>query len=215
MDAVLFDPENSQRRALILALGTYGTEWLAPGETEPLIGKLLDLYRNDPDAGIHGAVEWALRQWGRQEKLKEADAELMRVKDPGGRRWYVNSQGQTFAVIAGPVEFRMGAPADEPDRAAVTTNSPVGWPSPAGTPSPRPRSRSPSSRSSSRPTRSQSRATTSRRASSSVTPRTRTVPGRLDWYTAAHYCNWLSEQEGCPKTSGAMCRPRKVGRLRA
>ena len=58
MDAVLFDRETSQRRALILALGTYGTEGLSPGEREPLIGKLLDLYRNDPDGGIHGAAEW-------------------------------------------------------------------------------------------------------------------------------------------------------------
>ena len=72
MDAILFHPETSQRRALILALGTYGTEGLSPGEREPLIGKLLDLYRNDPDSGIHGAAEWTLRQWKQQEKLKEA-----------------------------------------------------------------------------------------------------------------------------------------------
>ena len=51
MDAMLFHPETSQRRALILALGTYGTEGLSPGEREPLISKLLDLYRNDPDSG--------------------------------------------------------------------------------------------------------------------------------------------------------------------
>ena len=50
-----------------------------------------------------------------------------KLKDPGGRRWYVNGQGQTFAVIAGPVEFRMGAPADEPERiAGATTNLPDG-----------------------------------------------------------------------------------------
>src|SRR5208337_1672615 len=54
MDAILFHPETSMRRALILALGTYGTEGLSPGEREPLINKLLDLYRNDPDSGIHG-----------------------------------------------------------------------------------------------------------------------------------------------------------------
>jgi serine/threonine protein kinase/tetratricopeptide (TPR) repeat protein len=42
MDTVLFHPETSQRRALILALGTYGTEGLSSGEREPLIGKLLD-----------------------------------------------------------------------------------------------------------------------------------------------------------------------------
>ena len=116
MDAVLFHPETSQRRALILALGTYGTEGLSPGEREPLTSKLLDLYRNDPDAGIHGAAEWTLRQWKQQEKLKELDAELMKLKDWGDRRWYVNSQGQTFAVIEGPVEFRMGSPPTETER---------------------------------------------------------------------------------------------------
>ena len=82
-----------------------------------IVGKLLDLYRNDPDSGIHGAAEWTLRQWKQQEKLKELDAELMKVKDWGERRWYVNGQGQTFAVIEGPVEFRMGSPPTEPERA--------------------------------------------------------------------------------------------------
>jgi formylglycine-generating enzyme required for sulfatase activity/tetratricopeptide (TPR) repeat protein len=118
MDAILFHPEISQRRALILALGTYGIEGLSPGEREPLTGKLLVLYRDDPDAGIHGAAEWTLRQWQQQGKLKERDAELMKVKDWGERRWYVNGQGQTFAVIEGPVEFDMGSPPTEPDRYA-------------------------------------------------------------------------------------------------
>ena len=68
---------------MILALGTYGTDGLSPGEREPLIAKLLDLYRNDPDAGIHGAAEWTLRQWKQQEKLKALDAELMQAQGPG------------------------------------------------------------------------------------------------------------------------------------
>jgi formylglycine-generating enzyme required for sulfatase activity len=116
MDAILFHPETSMRRALVLALGTYGMESLSPGERGPLIGKLLDLYRNDPDSGIHSAAAWTLRKWGQQVKLKEADAQLMKIKTWGERRWYVNGQGQTFAVIEGPVEFRMGSPPNEPDR---------------------------------------------------------------------------------------------------
>ncbi len=108
MDAILFHPETSQRRALILALGTYGPDGLSPGEREPLAAKLLAVYRDDPDAGVHGAAAWTLRQWGLKDKLVALDAELGKLKDPGGRRWYVNGQGQTFAVIAGPVEFRMG-----------------------------------------------------------------------------------------------------------
>jgi formylglycine-generating enzyme required for sulfatase activity len=116
MDSILFHPETSQRRALILSLGTYGTKGLSPGEREPLVAKLLDLYRNDPDAGIHGAAEWTLRKWGQQAKVKEVDAQLMKQKDWGGRRWFINGQGQTFAVIEGPVEFRMGSPPQEPHR---------------------------------------------------------------------------------------------------
>jgi formylglycine-generating enzyme required for sulfatase activity len=118
MDAVLFHPEISQRRALILGLGTYGTEALSPGEREPLIAKLLDLYRNNPDAGAHGTAAWTLRQWGQGEKPRLADAELRKLRDKerGDRRWFVNSQGQTFAVIEGPVQFLMGSPPTEPDR---------------------------------------------------------------------------------------------------
>ena len=116
MDAILFHPETSMRRALILALGSYGTEGLSPAEREPLSVKLLDLYRTDPDSGIHGAAGWTLRQWKKQESLKAADTELAKLKDRGDRRWFVNSQGQTFAVIEGPVEVRMGSPPTEPER---------------------------------------------------------------------------------------------------
>ena len=115
MDAVLFNPETSMRRALILALGQYGEEGLSAEDRKPLIDNLLALYENDPDAGIHGAAEWTLRKWGQQESLKEKNA-AMRGKEPGEHRWYVNGQGQTFALIEGPVEFRMGSPPNEPDR---------------------------------------------------------------------------------------------------
>ncbi len=115
MDDILFHLETSQRRALILALGTYGLEGLSRGDREPLIGKLLALYENDPDAGIHGAAEWTLRKWGQQESL-EAKAAAMRGKEPGEHRWFVNGQGQTFALIDGPVEFQMGSPPNEPHR---------------------------------------------------------------------------------------------------
>jgi serine/threonine protein kinase/formylglycine-generating enzyme required for sulfatase activity/tetratricopeptide (TPR) repeat protein len=195
MDAILFHPETSMRRAMILALGTYGTTGLSPGEREQLIDKLVDLYRNDPDSGIHGAAEWTLRKWGQQAKLGELDAQLMGQKDWGGRRWYVNGQGQTFAVIEGPVEFRMGSPATEPKR-NVTLETPR-------------------------------RVVIPRRfaiATKEVTleqwqrfERTNAGLGLppsfvkqhspdpngamigFNWYIAAQYCDWLSEQEGLPR----------------
>ena len=136
MDAILFHPETSMRRALILALGTYGTEGLSPGEREPLGAQLLDLYRNDPDAGIHGAAEWTLRKWGQQAKVKEVDAQLIKQNDWGERRWFINGQEQTFAIIEGPVEFRMGSPPTEPKRHVREWRPHAAWSSPAGSPSP-------------------------------------------------------------------------------
>jgi len=196
MDAILFHFETSIRRALILVLGTYGTAGLSAGEREPLIDTLLDLYRNDPDAGIHGAAEWTLRHWQQQEKLKATQAELTKLKEWDGRRWYVNGQGQTFVIVDGPVEFRMGSPTTEPDRTPeeiahrrviprrfaiaakevsveqyqrfVNTNPQFGL------------------------------------DPSSLTRYSPDPSGPMifvTWYGAAAYCNWLSEQEGLPKAN--------------
>src|SRR5208282_6132087 len=114
MDAILFHPETSERRALILALGGYDPDELSPDKREPLVEHLLEMYRNDPDAGIHGAAEWMLRRW--KQKLAAIDVELKKLKDRGNCHWYLNSEGQTFVVIEGPVEFSMGSPHSEPDR---------------------------------------------------------------------------------------------------
>jgi formylglycine-generating enzyme required for sulfatase activity len=199
MDSVLFHPETSQRRALILALGTYGMEGLPPGEREPLIGKLLDLFRNDPDSGIHGAAEWTLRQWEQQDKLKGLDAELMKFKDWGDRRWFVNSQRQTFAVIEGPVEFRMGSPPTDTERFAgsepprrmqihrrfaiaakeVTVEQFQRFLKLGGI--------------------TVDRYQVSADFLSRYSPDPQGPWIAPDWYMAAHYCNWLSEQEGLPK----------------
>ena len=111
MEAVLFDPVTSLRRALILALGEY--QDLPAPVREPLVATLLTHYRNDPDAGIHGAAEWTLRQWKQDEELKKADPGLPKLEGRGDRRWYANSEGQTLAVIEGPVEFKMGSPPTE------------------------------------------------------------------------------------------------------
>jgi formylglycine-generating enzyme required for sulfatase activity len=116
MDAILYHPETSVRRALILTLGHYDPNALSPAAREPLVARLLAAYRDDPDAGIHGAAEWTLRRWEQQESLAAADAELKVLKDRGSRRWFVNREGQTLALVEGPVEFDMGSPPHEPDR---------------------------------------------------------------------------------------------------
>jgi formylglycine-generating enzyme required for sulfatase activity len=116
MDEVLFDPEVSKQRALIMALGTYAADEIPSDGRQPVIAKLVDLYRNDPDAGIHGAAELTLRRWKHEEKIKAIDEELKQLKDSGERRWFINREGQTFAVINGPVEFVMRSPKSDLER---------------------------------------------------------------------------------------------------
>jgi formylglycine-generating enzyme required for sulfatase activity len=195
MDAILFHTETSMRRALILALGTYGTEGLSPGEREPLIRKLAHLYYNDPDSGVHGAAEWTLRNWGQQAKLKDMDAQLQNLKEWGERRWYVNGQGQTFALIEGPVEFRMGSPPTDMDKLPAT--EPLRW-----TTIPRRFAIS-----TTEVTVEQNQRLTKTNSGFGVPPsffdRATPDPGGPTiagpWYAAVAYCNWLSEQERLPK----------------
>jgi formylglycine-generating enzyme required for sulfatase activity len=92
-------PDVSARRALLLALGEFDQDRLPPAEREELIARLLALYRDDPDAGIHGAAGWLLRHWGQLEKVEAIDRELATGKLEGPRQWYVNRQGQTFAIV--------------------------------------------------------------------------------------------------------------------
>jgi formylglycine-generating enzyme required for sulfatase activity len=222
MDAVLFAPATSARRALLLALGSYAPETDLTDSFEEalyivtrdynksegrkleedrdrliavhkrLVDGLLDRYRNDPDAGIHGAVGWTLRRWKQEARLGAIDRELGAVGPGDARRWYVNGQGQTFAEVAGPVEFVMGSPTAESGRVAGQETC--------------------------------HRVVIPRRfaiAAGEVTveqfrrflahhPHFRLGEGLLkrfspdprgpcvavDWYGAAAYCNWLSEQEG-------------------
>jgi formylglycine-generating enzyme required for sulfatase activity len=194
MDAVLFHPETSMRRALILALGTYGTDGLSAGDRETLSVMLLDLYRNDPDAGIHGAIEWTLRQWKQQEKLKAADADLMTLKDRGDRRWFVNGQGQTFALIEGPVEFHMGSPATEPDRDANETLRRVRIPRRFAI-----ASKEVSVEQYQRFVRTHPDFGLAQSYLDKYSPDPSGPMIGVSWYGAAAYCNWLSEQEGLPR----------------
>ena len=57
--------DTSVRRALILALGEFDEQQLKPSRRDEVAPLLLGLYADDPDSGIHGAVSWTLRRWGR------------------------------------------------------------------------------------------------------------------------------------------------------
>jgi len=176
---------------LILSLGEFDETHFPSDKRETLIPKLEDLYRADPDPGIHAASEWLLRRWKPDgelntivDKLKETDPQLQARKAADERSWYINSQGQTMVIIDGPVEFNMGSPENEPGhnsdetlhatsighRFAIAAHEvTVGQ---------------------FRDFREQYE------YDDDVSPDKHCPVNSVLWYDAAAYCNWLSEQEG-------------------
>jgi formylglycine-generating enzyme required for sulfatase activity len=107
--------EVSIRRALLLCLGTFEEQQLPEAERAALVPALLRFYRDDPDPGLHAAAHWLLRRWKQEPEMQKIDAALQTGRVEGQRRWYINKQGQTFAVITAD-EFVMGSPRTAAER---------------------------------------------------------------------------------------------------
>ena len=104
----------SARRAILLTLGEY--HHLDIARRNELRPRLEDVYRSDPDAGIHSAVAWLLGSWDESALVRAMDREPLFAGPVADRQWHVNSQGATMVVIDHPPTFLMGAPEDEPLR---------------------------------------------------------------------------------------------------
>jgi serine/threonine protein kinase/formylglycine-generating enzyme required for sulfatase activity len=206
------EPDASVRRALILALGEFTQEQLPNEVRQPLIVKLLAWYRNDPDPGIHAAIDWLLRHategdvprkldWQQAQALRWIDAELQ-GRPPDGRRWYVNGQGQTMVLVCGPVEFRMGSPAWEQDRDLDERQHLRKIPRSYALAA-RPVTVAEFQRfSETNPKINKEFFDANGQVAQFLKKYSPEADGPMimvDWYTAAAYCNWLSQQEGIPQ----------------
>jgi hypothetical protein len=67
------EEEISIRRALLLSLGEYRETESSLEARKALLPKLKDIYRTDPDAGLHAASAWLLRQWQQRKWLEQLD----------------------------------------------------------------------------------------------------------------------------------------------
>jgi formylglycine-generating enzyme required for sulfatase activity len=194
------------RRALVLALGSYPVGQIPDEERRRLTGILLHDYRDAGDAGLHSAIDWLLRQvWGAAAELGRIDRESSGREAIAARDWYINGQGQTFSVIRGPVEFSMGSPGDEPRRYRDES-----------------RHRVRIDRTLAIATREVTLEQYVRFLKASpgvdridesmsvrgVSPTPDCPAVEVDWYDAARYCNWLSQQEGIPECQ--WCYPREI-----
>ncbi len=194
------EPDAAVRQALILSLNELDEAQLPASERPPLIARLLHVYESDPDAGVHGAAEWVLRQWGQQPQLQTAETRLRTDETQrqaafaaSKREWFLTTQGPAFSVVEAG-EFFMGLPTSDPShsfvgdaprrvrigrRLAVSTKEITWeqfescrkeWPQLGARP---------------------------RNDAYMKTPDT--PKSEVSWYHAAAYCNWLSEKEGIPK----------------
>jgi formylglycine-generating enzyme required for sulfatase activity len=200
--------DDGARQALILSLGEYDADHLPADLWQHLSPRLLRWYRDDPDPGIHAAIDWLLRHgrdgpsprpfdWQQAEALAKIDRELTGQKDDR-RRWYVNPWGQSFVRFGQPIEFQMGSASYEPGRgddealhrrrihrnfALAAKLLKVG--------------------------EFQEFLNAHPEVEHTRTPRNSPDPDcpilAVTWYEAAQYCRWLSEKEQVPENQ--MCYP--------
>jgi formylglycine-generating enzyme required for sulfatase activity len=247
LDRLERETDVSARRALVLSLGEYTAEQLPEEVRRPVVARLLQWYRDDPDPGVHSAIDWLLRygkegltprklDWQQGDALGRIDLELLfrhsqaplgtalaasplspwgglpllptldlRAQEPAitaqpaaGPGWYVNSQGQTLAILPGPLDFLMGAPGRERGRTQPETLH-----------------RQHINRTFAIGTKDvtiaqyQQFATDHPEASigygDQISPDANGPAIYVNWYRAAQYCRWLSEREGIPEEE--MCYP--------
>lgn len=192
------EPDASIRFAVVLALGGLDEAQLPASDRPPVVGRLLELYESDPDPGVHGAAEWVLRRWNQDVQLAAACARLQggegrrQAASTQPRRWYVNSEGQTFSIVnAG--EFTAGLSALDPAR-EFPNEAPrrirIGRRLAIGT---------------KEVTWEEFDRFLQERPQEGVEPRdprmikTGDSPRmRISWFQAVAYCNWLSEKDGIP-----------------
>jgi formylglycine-generating enzyme required for sulfatase activity len=113
------DVDWSMARALLLALGEYAE--LTDGERERLTQRLVRLFEEHPDPGLHAAAEWLLTQWDRKSRLRDVNMKLATAEFDGERRWYVTRQGQTMVVLDARHPFTVGSPSWERNRTISET----------------------------------------------------------------------------------------------
>ena len=126
IDRLGVESDVSVRRAILLALGEY--DLLPDSVRNGLRPNLEDLYRTDPDAGIHSTIAWLFRSWNQGDAVRLIDKEAPMIGPHPNRQRYVNSQGTTMVIVDHPPVFRMGSPKGEPLRTELDRRLRTGCP---------------------------------------------------------------------------------------
>ncbi|CAN5274661.1 hypothetical protein BH11PLA2_BH11PLA2_43400 [soil metagenome] len=172
------------RRDLLLALGSYSPEIQSAESKATVVAQALVNYQAESDPGLHSACEWLLKKWGQSDKVTEINKQLQGMADPK-RNWFINSQGQTFTLFREPSRtFDMGAETAETDRIDD-----------------RNRHKRTINRAFALGTKEVTVADMLKfdpeyKRDKRYAPDLDCPAAGINWFDAAQYCNWLSEQEG-------------------
>jgi serine/threonine protein kinase len=174
-----FEPDESVRRQVIQMLGALGNGQPPSGISQELPGRLIAMYRDHPDPGVHSSLGYLLQRWGMNAEVKSIDLELA-GKERGKRRWYVTPAAITMAVIDLPAEVRSRLPeaGELPARFAIATiETPLELVLKSGAEYVKQR----------------------KEQYDNNAPDAPDLPAdALSYSNAARLCNWLSEREGIP-----------------
>jgi formylglycine-generating enzyme required for sulfatase activity len=189
-----------ERQALLLAFAEAPPALVAGPVESALLETARRLYLEDPHPGVHSAAELLIRRWGGPElfaRCQESVPAGATGKD--GLGWERGPAGHTFVILPGPLEFRMGAPPDEPahygnpilhyrkiERSLAVATKEV--------------------------TLGQFREFDS---SHHHEPRYGDAPRcaaiHIPWFAAARYCNWLSKRAGMERSQWCYPEPIEPG----
>jgi formylglycine-generating enzyme required for sulfatase activity len=189
--------DSTERQALLLACA----EMHQSAGTAPLkavvVARARALHRDDPDPGVHSAAELLLRRSCGPDVVANCDAEL-RGRSPfkNAMHWELGPEDHTFAVLPGPLEFRMGAAPHETahyhdpilhyrriERTLAVATKEV-------------------------TVEQFQRFKPNQRNDPRYGDEPERVAVHISWFEAAAYCNWLSEKAGIAKSQ--WCYPENV-----
>jgi serine/threonine protein kinase/formylglycine-generating enzyme required for sulfatase activity len=191
------EQDSVERQAILLAWAEMHRAALAESVKVTVIARARVLYLEDQDAGVHSAAELLLSRWGEPEIREGLQDELRKsVSTNTGLRWTVGPNEHTFAVLEGPLEFQMGAPAGRGeyygspvlhsrriDRSIAVATKEVSL-------------------------EQFQRFNEGHRNEARYGDEPECAVINISWFAAAEYCNWLSGLAGIPKSQWAY--PEKV-----
>lgn len=200
LSQLMLRSDTSSQWALIQGTGEFAqANRLSAEQQTTAIAELTKRYSDDPDSGIHGVTEWALRQLHAEDSISAVRTACSTGSPVSDRRWYLTKTGSNaspsssvaFAVIQPDDVFLMGSPVGEVDRYQGTTGKSeirhrrhIGRTFAIGM---------------HEVTVAQFAEFNSLHEFDRTMSREDDAPANIvTWYDAAAYCNWLSQQEGIP-----------------